>query len=66
MEFFRRNAGSELDYENIKKKEAFPVDHQSIITDEHLRKLWPQFNEDLYDNPAVTLACLGLAMHQVN
>lgn len=64
MDFFQKNT-DRFDFENIKEKEAFPVDHQSITSDEHLLKVWPQFSGDLYDNPANTLACLSLAMHQV-
>jgi len=64
MEYFQRNIDG-LDFQNVKEKEAFPVDHQSITSDEYLLKVWPQFGGDLYDNPANTLACLGLAMHQV-
>lgn len=53
------------DINNIKKLLWFPLYIQTLHEDAKFMSEWPSFKSDLHDNPEHTLACAGLAMHQI-
>lgn len=49
----------------IIKTLSFPLHIQTLENDEKFMREWQNFKQDLQDTPEQTLACCGLAMHQI-
>lgn len=63
--FCRRHKTLFLIFE-IEERRSCTLDYKILIEDETFFEEWPNFQEDLCDNPEHSLSCLGLAVHQVN
>ncbi|KAF4517434.1 hypothetical protein B566_EDAN005043 [Ephemera danica] len=50
--------------QEVEEHRAFPIDLRVLKEDEDFVVAWPHFMLELSDSPELTLACLGLAMHQ--
>lgn len=57
--------GDLFNEETIEESGACVFDLKVFLSDEEFLDKWPTFGDDLYDDPAETLNCLGLAIHQV-
>ncbi|KAB1262745.1 DNA helicase MCM8 [Camelus dromedarius] len=53
------------DKDEIERKGSILVDFKELIRDEEIAKLIPTIATELRDTPEKTLACMGLAIHQV-
>lgn len=51
--------------EEIAQKSVFSLNIQSLEEDKVLCNDWPSFLEELTKKPTETLACIGLAMHNI-
>lgn len=52
--------------DEIERKGSILVDFKELTNDEEIAKLIPNVANELRDTPEKTLACMGLAIHQVN
>ncbi|CAD7093672.1 unnamed protein product [Hermetia illucens] len=52
------------DLAKIRKQFWFPLHLSHLTSDDAFCKKWPNFQQDLGENPDETLACIGLAMHR--
>ena len=66
MEEFLKQNQKLFPFAEIKERQAASIDLKMITTDEDFAEVWPKFEEDLTEKPEHTLACLGLALHQVS
>lgn len=64
IEFFSREEETFAN-NSTTETEGLSLDYQLLNQDKALHEVWPQFNEDLYNDPSNTLAVLSLALHQV-
>ncbi|XP_054429998.1 DNA helicase MCM8 isoform X3 [Pteronotus mesoamericanus] len=53
------------DKDEIERKGSILVDFKELTTDDEITKLIPNIGNELRDAPEKTLACMGLAIHQV-
>nr|XP_004610994.1 unnamed protein product [Sorex araneus] len=53
------------DKDEIERKGSILVDFKELTKDDELTKLIPNIADELRDTPESTLACMGLAIHQV-
>ena len=51
--------------EEIEDCRSCVFDLKVCLADNEFIEKWPTFNDDLFDEPATTLNCLGLGIHQV-
>ncbi|XP_063243461.1 DNA helicase MCM8 [Bacillus rossius redtenbacheri] len=49
---------------DIEVRKAFTINIKTVTNDIDFSESWPNFMEDLTDNPESSLGCVGLAMHQ--
>uniref|UniRef100_A0A8D1KEP0 DNA helicase MCM8 n=1 Tax=Sus scrofa TaxID=9823 RepID=A0A8D1KEP0_PIG len=54
------------DKDEIERKGSILVDFKELTEDDEVAKLIPNVANELRDTPEKTLACMGLAIHQVN
>lgn len=57
--------GDLFNEEAIEESGACLFDLKVFLSDEEFLYKWPTFSDDLYHEPAQTLNCLGLAIHQI-
>ncbi|XP_011369431.1 DNA helicase MCM8 [Pteropus vampyrus] len=62
--FFTRHIDF-YDKDEIERKGSILVDFKELTNDEEIAKLIPNVANELRDTPEKTLACMGLAIHQV-
>lgn len=53
-----------FDVSLIKRQLFFTISLRSLHDDVRFGRAWPNFDDDLADDPKQTLNCIGLAMHQ--
>lgn len=51
---------------DIEERRACTMDYKILIGDEEFVQEWSSFQQDLCDDPQVSINCLGLAIHQVS
>ncbi|KAJ8785371.1 hypothetical protein J1605_007318 [Eschrichtius robustus] len=54
------------DKDEIERKGSILVDFKELTKDDEIAKLIPNIANELRDTPEKTLACMGLAIHQVS
>lgn len=64
IDFFSREEDT-IAHNSSSETEGFSLDYQLLTEDKELRNVWPQLNDDLYNDPSNTLAVLSLALHHV-
>lgn len=50
---------------NLEAGMSFDIDICELYNDNEFIELWPNFKDDIHENPINTLNCMKLAIHQV-
>lgn len=66
--FIRRHEALSLLFTmaNFEAGLSFDIDIYELYNDDEFMKQWPNFKDEIYENPTNTLNCIKLGIHQVS